>query len=158
MDEILASVMHSQTEKNLKLVHFGAYSFDPESKELKFEGSIVKLRPKASLFLQLIIAADGAVVPHDQLYRQIWGDRVVQRLEGLHQLAKDVRHALAECKNNAVINVPGVGYRFEACHATSNSVATTKATPSRIAYFSGLATLPLAFLTYCMMIASGLLN
>ncbi len=150
--------MITSAEKSLKLVEFGVYSFDLDNGELKKQGKPVRLRPKARLFLQLLIEADGALVPHEKLYSAIWHGRVVLGLDGLHQLAKDARKALAGCKVNPVINVPGAGYRFEAQLLAPMTLSGNRRHSSRMAYLGGLATLPVAFLAYCLMLASGVFN
>ena len=112
-----------------------------------------------SCFLKKLIEADGSVVRHDELYVAIWKDRVVERTNGLHQLAKDVRQALTDrATTDYVQNVPGVGYRF----CGDLSVTPMEIAPfrfsARTAYVSGLATLPTMLIVYCVLIANGVLS
>ena len=143
------------TEKSLKFVNFGVYSFNLGTNELKIGNETVALRPKAGCFLKMLIEAEGEIVSHQDLYEGIWGETVVQRLDGLHQLAKDVRHSLSEENCDLVINIPGVGYKFSkpryvARHGTQAPIFSTP-----VAYFGGVATLPVAFLLYCLAIGLG---
>lgn len=148
--------MTFSAENSLKFVNFGSFLFNLETCELKDSGIAVPLRPKAGQFLKVLIEAEGEVVSHKVLYDKIWKNSVVQRLEGLHQLARDVRNSIADDDCAVIVNVPAVGYRFAAdVNRGSNNSRVPEFTP-RFAYLGGLLTLPIAFLAYCLMIAAGL--
>lgn len=150
--------MKLNTEKSLKFANFGRYSFDMYAGELRYDGLRIPLRPKASQFLRLLIEADGATVPHCELYQAIWDKRVVQRLDGIHQLAKAVRQALDDAEEELIENVPAIGYRFAGELGLQENLENRYRLTGRSAYFCGLFTVPFAFVAYCVLIAAGIVS
>ncbi|MCG8414074.1 MAG: winged helix-turn-helix domain-containing protein [Pseudomonadales bacterium] len=150
--------MAKPTENSLKLVELGPYLFDLKSGELSKLGSPVPLRPKASKFLKILLEANGKAVTHDELYREIWEQRIVERLDGLHQLAKDTRRALADYDQELIKNIPGVGYKASLPCSLAAQEPKPIGASIRNAYLGGLLTLPVAFVVYCLAVASGVLT
>lgn len=147
------------TEKSLKIARFGSFSFDLHSRELLCSGSRIPLRPKAAQLLHILLEAEGQTVSHVDIYAEIWPDRVVSQLEGLHQLAKDVRRALNHDPDESVTieNLPRVGYRLVGIITTAEEQPTLPKPDAKSAYLKGLLTLPALILGYCLILGLGAL-
>lgn len=102
-------------------LRFGAFTFDPQQRELRRNGQTVPLSPKAFLLLELLVDARPKPVAHDTLYQRLWPDVVVEP-GNLHGLISEIRSALDDRDHDLVRTVHRVGYAFAAVGAVEESV------------------------------------
>ncbi|HEX2831810.1 MAG TPA: FHA domain-containing protein [Thermoanaerobaculia bacterium] len=87
---------------------FGAFTFDAEAHELRRDGALVPLSPKAFRLLELLLDARPGAVPHESLYAALWPDVIVEP-GNLHGLVSEVRTAIG---HDAIRTVHRIGYAF----------------------------------------------
>lgn len=96
---------------------FGAFTFDASARELRRDGGLVPLSPKAFRLLELLVDARPNPVPRETLYGALWPDVIVEP-GNLHTLVSEVRSATA---HDAIRTVHRVGYAFVAAGADEES-------------------------------------
>lgn len=89
-------------------LRFGAFTFDAKARELRRDGALVALSPKAFRLLELLIDARPNALSHDALYGELWPDVIVEP-GNLHGLVSEVRSATA---HDVIRTVHRVGYAF----------------------------------------------
>src|SRR5690349_7154604 len=97
-------------------LRFGAFTFDAQARELRRDGDVAPLSPKAMRLLELLIDAHPNTVPHEKLYAELWPDVVVEP-GNLHGLVNEIRSAIA---HDAIRTVHRVGYAFTATTTSEN--------------------------------------
>jgi DNA-binding winged helix-turn-helix (wHTH) protein len=55
-------------------VKFGAFDFDPATRELRRDGAPVRLQPQPAQVLACLLARPGEVVTREELRNAIWGE------------------------------------------------------------------------------------
>jgi DNA-binding winged helix-turn-helix (wHTH) protein len=88
---------------------FGAFAFDPAARELRRDGALLALSPKAFRLLELLIEARPNPVARETLYRALWPDVVVEP-GNLHGLVSEIRTTIGD--RTIVRTVHRVGYAF----------------------------------------------
>jgi DNA-binding winged helix-turn-helix (wHTH) protein len=101
-------------------LRFGAFTFDPQLRELRRNGETLPLSPKAFLLLELLVDARPNPVPHEVLYQRLWPDVVVEP-GNLHGLVSEIRSALDDRDHAVVRTVHRVGYAFAAAGTVEES-------------------------------------
>src|SRR5688572_25492143 len=101
-------------------LQFGAFTFDPQLRELRRNGETLPLSPKAFLLLELLVDARPNPVPHEVLYQRLWPDVVVEP-GNLHGLVSEIRSALDDRDHAVVRTVHRVGYAFAAAGTVEES-------------------------------------
>ena len=91
-------------------LRFAAFTFDPAARELRRDGALVSLSPKAFRLLELLVEARPNPIPHDALYAALWPDVVVEP-GNLHTLVSELRAATS---HETIRTVHRVGYAFAA--------------------------------------------
>jgi DNA-binding winged helix-turn-helix (wHTH) protein len=92
-------------------LRFGAFTLDPQQRELRRDGESISLSPKAFLLLELLVDARPNPVSHEALYSRLWPDVVVEP-GNLHGLISEVRAALGDTEHRVIRTVHRVGYAF----------------------------------------------
>jgi DNA-binding winged helix-turn-helix (wHTH) protein len=92
-------------------LRFGAFTFDSQARELRRDGNVVPLSPKAFRLLELLVDARPRPVPREQLYRELWPDVIVEP-GNLHGLVAEIRGAARE--REIIRTVHRIGYAFVA--------------------------------------------
>jgi DNA-binding winged helix-turn-helix (wHTH) protein/TolB-like protein/Flp pilus assembly protein TadD len=92
---------------------FGPFRLDLQRQELRRGDLPVPLTPKAFDTLRVLVEADGAVVPKEELLALVWRDRFVEE-SVLAQNVYTLRKVLAEGDEGRsyILTVPRRGYRF----------------------------------------------
>ncbi|HXT52352.1 MAG TPA: winged helix-turn-helix domain-containing protein, partial [Thermoanaerobaculia bacterium] len=92
---------------------FGPFQLDLQRQELRRGAEAVPLTPKAFDTLRVLVEAEGAVVPKDELLALVWRDRFVEE-SVLSQNVYTLRKVLAEGDDGRtyILTVPRRGYRF----------------------------------------------
>lgn len=98
-------------------LRFGTFTFDADARELRRDGVIVPLSPKAFRLLELLVDARPNPVPHETLYTALWPDVVVEP-GNLHTLVSELRGATSHA---AIRTVHRVGYAFVAAGAVEDT-------------------------------------
>ena len=146
-------------EISLKSASFRDFTFDFASCELRRDGRVIHLRPRAARALALLIAQAGAIVSYEQLRAAIWGGTIVDWRSGLHQIMRDLRKALDDGQSAGVVieSVSRRGYRFRP--AVRQVLARQNVLPVNRRDFALLATgallVPVLILSACILIAAG---
>ncbi len=93
--------------------HFGPFSFDPGSRELRREGTVVPIGQRGAALLDALLTAGGETVSKDELLDKGWPGLTVEEANLSVQIAA-LRKTLGQADNGAqwIATVPGVGYRF----------------------------------------------
>ena len=93
-------------------VHFGAFAFHADRRQLFRDDVEVHLTPKAFDLLSLLIDRAPAVVPKTEIHANLWPDTFVSDAT-LLGLVKEVRRALRDDHENVLIRTAHrVGYAF----------------------------------------------
>jgi DNA-binding winged helix-turn-helix (wHTH) protein len=78
-------------------LHFGKFRLDQRSGELTEEGRTVRLAPQPTKLLLLLAPTPGALVTHEEIQRELWGeDNFVDFEQAVKKCAKQVRAALGD--------------------------------------------------------------
>lgn len=90
----------------------GDLSFDPRTLSVRFNGILIKLPPKPTRLLELLMAHPGRVFSRDELETAVWGDRQPTS-DTLRSQMHILRRALSRAAGHDPIeNVHGMGYRL----------------------------------------------
>jgi DNA-binding response OmpR family regulator len=90
---------------------FGNLEFDARTRIVKIADKTVKLTPKSSRIVEVLIRDPGRVVPRSELEAALWGDDVPER-DALRSQIHLLRKALADAGFHGMDTVHGVGYRL----------------------------------------------
>jgi Tol biopolymer transport system component/DNA-binding winged helix-turn-helix (wHTH) protein len=96
-------------------ISFGVYELDPDARELRKRGVLIRLQDQAFRILATLIERPGEIVTRDELQNQIWGkDTFVDFDQSLNKAVNRIREALNDDANTPryVETVPRRGYRF----------------------------------------------
>jgi DNA-binding winged helix-turn-helix (wHTH) protein len=99
-------------------LRFGAFTFDAPRRELRRNGELLSLSPKAFALLETLIDARPNPVTREVLYHRLWPDVVVEP-GNLHGLVSEVRSALDDA--SIIRTVHRVGYAFTATSIAEDS-------------------------------------
>ncbi len=95
---------------NLRL---GPVTYNAQSGDLLRDGVKVRIRPKTAAFLSFLLKQPGKIVSKDELFDEIWNDRIVGD-NTLMQCVRELRHALDDSASEPryIETVHGRGYRW----------------------------------------------
>ncbi|HSI57710.1 MAG TPA: winged helix-turn-helix domain-containing protein, partial [Ideonella sp.] len=91
---------------------FGSAEFDEVRAELRLQGLPVEVQQKPLQLLALLLARPGEVVRKEEIYRQLWGDRVSSDNVMANAVLK-LRTALGPENGERIVTVARQGYRFD---------------------------------------------
>lgn len=97
-----------------RVMRFGAFEINLESRELRKSGLRLRLEEKPMQILELLLARPGQVVSRKILKENLWPDTTVNFEFGLNTAVNKLRQALGDTAENPryVETVPKRGYRF----------------------------------------------
>ncbi len=110
---------------------FGPFCFETGTEELRREGSVVPLTPKASQVLAYLLEHAGQLASKNELMRAVWRDTHVG--EAVLKVAiREIRRALDDDANDPtyIVTVHRRGYRFAAEIQQADGAARPEATTS----------------------------
>ena len=109
------------TQKKFK---FEEFELDVLKRQLKREGEIVPLNPKAFELLFALVENNGKLLSKDDLFRLVWEDQIVEE-SNLTVNMSAIRRALGEKASQPrfITTVSGQGYRFVGDVRESNGQA-----------------------------------
>ena len=99
------------------VVSFGAYEFNPYSKELRKEGMRVRLEGQPLAILQMLLDRPGELVTREELQKKLWSrDTFVDFEHSLNAAVKRLRSALNDSADRPryIETLARRGYRFVA--------------------------------------------
>ena len=104
--------MASPTKPNI--VSFGAYEFNPGSRELRKEGMRVRLEGQPLAILEVLLERPGEVVTREELQQRLWLDTFVDFEHSLNAAIKRLRAALSDSADQPryIETLARRGYRF----------------------------------------------
>jgi len=96
-------------------VRFGSFEFDSDTRELRRDGTRVRLSPKSFDLLQILLERRPALVTKNELQDRLWPDSVVLEAN-LGNAVAEIRKALGDDPRSPafVWTVSRRGYRFSA--------------------------------------------
>lgn len=100
-----------------KIVGFGAYEFNPESKELRKLGMRVRLEGQPLAVLQMLLERPGELVTREELQKKLWpADTFVDFEHSLNAAVKRLRERLNDSADQPrfIETLARRGYRFVA--------------------------------------------
>ena len=154
----------AQGETPPQQVRFGPFVVDLASGELERDGRPVPLRPLATKLLLRLVRAEGRLVSHDELRRELWGEAAIEWRTGLHQTVRQVRRALTDRPGSGawIQTVPWRGYRLDPERLRARLPASPETGRLRgsllgfgLGTVAGALAVPLAILLLCLLLASG---
>lgn len=74
---------------------FSEFVLDPDRAELRQNGVPVHVEPQVFDLIKLLVSSGGRMVPRDEIFSEIWGDRIVSDA-ALSSRIKDARKALGD--------------------------------------------------------------
>lgn len=89
----------------------GALEFDARTRAVKVADKLVRLTPKSSRIVEVLIRDPGRVVPRGELETALWGGDVPER-DALRSQIHLLRKALADAGFHGLDTVHGVGFRL----------------------------------------------
>jgi len=117
----------------LESIRFGLFEFEPQSGELRKQGSRIKLQGQPVEILIMLLARPGELVTREELQKQLWpGDTFVDFDRSLNAAVKRLRAALGDSAETPrfVETLARRGYRFIApVDARANTPAGAAAEP-----------------------------
>jgi TolB-like protein/DNA-binding winged helix-turn-helix (wHTH) protein/Tfp pilus assembly protein PilF len=103
------------TQSTSQEIHFGEFSLDLRTGELRREGAAIKLQRQPAKVLTILAGCAGHVVTREELAKQVWGaDTYVDFEHGLNYAIRQIRSVLADDPEHPrfVETLPKNGYRF----------------------------------------------
>jgi DNA-binding winged helix-turn-helix (wHTH) protein/Tol biopolymer transport system component len=104
-----------QFQNNGRLLKFGVFELDVESRELRKSGMRLKLAGQPLQVLEVLVLRSGEVVSKEELRQQIWGDNTfVDHELALKKAVNRIRVVLGDSAENPrfIETLPRHGYRF----------------------------------------------
>lgn len=92
------------------VLRFGSIMLDETRREVSVEGRPLELTSKEFAVLRLLLRADGAPVPHDELVRSVWDEHLDPRTSAVRAAVSRLRGKLGDPGLIAVDK--GQGYRL----------------------------------------------
>jgi DNA-binding winged helix-turn-helix (wHTH) protein len=107
-------------------VSFDGFVFDTARRELSRGGVPVSLAPKAFRLLELLVTAAPSAVNRESLYRDLWGETIVEDVN-LSNLVAETRAALGDRARQSrfIKTVHRFGYRFVAPLSAPEATASS---------------------------------
>jgi DNA-binding winged helix-turn-helix (wHTH) protein/TolB-like protein len=96
-------------------LQFGAFDFDPGTRELRREGSPVRLQAQPAQVLAVLLANAGEVVSRETLRQTVWGNGTFVDFDsGLNFCIAQIRTALGDSADSPryIRTLPKRGYQF----------------------------------------------
>lgn len=103
------------SDSSFRRFTFGAFEVDARTRELKREGSPVRLADQSVLVLLALLERAGEVVTREELRDRLWAANTFVDFEhGLNSAVRRLRHALGDSADNPTLieTLPRRGYRF----------------------------------------------
>lgn len=96
-------------------VRFGTFDFDPSTRELRRDGTPIRLQPQPAQVLATLLARAGDIVTREELRAAVWTpDTFVDFDRNLNFCIAQIRSALADSAESPIYikTIPKRGYQF----------------------------------------------
>ena len=92
----------------------GDLAIDFAAHQVRVAGEVIRLTPTEYRLLEALVRHAGAVLPHQLLLRQIWGEEYVGDVQSLKVFVRRLRQKLGDAPEHPryIQTVWGTGYRF----------------------------------------------
>lgn len=124
----------SQSAANSRVVRFGLYELDLDTRELRKSGVRIKLPEQPFLVLEMLLDRPGAIVTREELKKKLWPvDTFVDFDLSLNSAVKKLRQALNDDSDNPryIETLYRRGYRFiGSVNGTNGNVPVLVASPA----------------------------
>ena len=107
--------MPTESSNQARIVRFGTFEADLESRELRKGGARIKVHGQPFEVLAMLLERPGEVVPREELRQRLWStDTFVDFDAGLNTAINRLREALGDSAENPrfIETLPRRGYRF----------------------------------------------
>lgn len=103
-----------QTPREPATVRFGDFEFDRRTLELRRGAERVRLPPKPTVALALLVENAGSLVTREELKEAVWPETVIEFDQGLNTCMRHLRSTLGDNAEapTYIETVPRRGYRF----------------------------------------------
>jgi DNA-binding winged helix-turn-helix (wHTH) protein len=120
-----------------RLFHFGVFTFDAASGDLKSADKVARLQPQVAALLVVLIEHAGTVVSRAELQARLWPATTVEFDEGINFCVRQLRLALSDdaAAPRFIETLPKRGYRFLA--PVTTETAADETAPSAAASAAG---------------------
>ncbi len=110
---ILKRTLSQRKEQNGKLnFQIGQYNFEGTSRELFFNGQMVKLTAIEAKLLSMFCENENGIIERNLALKRIWGDDDFLRGRSLNVYVSKLRSHLKNDEAIKILNVHGVGYKM----------------------------------------------
>src|ERR1700751_1948633 len=83
--------------QNRPLIHFGEFELDIAARELRCQGSKLRLQDQPLQILQILLQRPGEIVAREELQQKVWpSDTFVDFDHGINNAIKRLREALGD--------------------------------------------------------------
>ncbi|RKE35705.1 putative ATPase [Paraburkholderia sp. BL23I1N1] len=106
------------------MIQIGQLQISIEHREIRSHGESVRLGSRAFDVLELLIAAEGALVSKEEIMRHVWPNTIVEE-NNLQVHIAAIRKALGADRGR-IVTVPGRGYRMAVKSAAPAGIADAK--------------------------------
>lgn len=90
----------------------GGYKFNPLTRELSKDGTILKLSAKEADLLNLFIDNKNQMLPRQIILQKVWGDDNFFNSKSLDVYLTRIRKIFSDDPELELVNIHGTGYRF----------------------------------------------
>jgi len=111
----LRAVLRRSADRAPRQVRAGALVIDLDAAQVRHDdGTSAGLTPTELRLLEVLTAAPGRILPHEQLLKAVWGDAYGTESEYLRTFVAQLRRKLRDdaSRPRLVQTHPGVGYRW----------------------------------------------
>ncbi|MFE6286398.1 response regulator transcription factor [Streptomyces sp. NPDC057877] len=92
------------------VLRYGGITLDPSRREASVDGRALALTPKEFAVLQLLLEAQGAPVPHDEIVRTLWDEHLTPHTSAVRATVSRLRGKLGD--PGAITADTGQGYQL----------------------------------------------
>jgi DNA-binding winged helix-turn-helix (wHTH) protein len=124
-----------------RTIHFGEYSLDLETSELRTNGNTFLLQEQSFQVLRTLLERPGELVTREELKNKLWSDGTFVDFDhSLNKAVNRLRGALADSADapRFIQTIPRRGYRFIGPVHLGGAIAT-QTTPSQDSMSSGIS-------------------
>ncbi len=118
------------------MFRFGVFELNPEAKELRKNGLLLRLSPQPFQVLSILLERPGELVTREELCTRLWGDSQinVEFDAGVNRCIRQIRTVLNDDSDapRYIETVPRQGYRFIGVLDVATRVPAPRASVSEV--------------------------
>lgn len=101
------------TTTTTNLFEFNGLTINIEKRDVLVNGNRINFKPREFDLLVHLVKSPGIVFTREQLLEQVWGYDYIGDIRTVDVHIKKIRHKLNDLKQDYVVTIWGVGYKFE---------------------------------------------